>query len=60
MASGWDAYVKMLLESSGEIRRAAIMGQDGVVWAQSEGGDRNFQVSILGLINYSHHLYTTN
>ena len=28
----------MLLDSSAEIRRAAIMGQDGVVWAQSEGG----------------------
>ena len=41
--SGWNAYITNLLASSSSIRRAAIVGTDGSVWAQSEG-DHAFKV----------------
>ncbi|VDN17848.1 unnamed protein product [Gongylonema pulchrum] len=40
MSGGWGAYIKNLMDSSGGIRRAAIIGYpDGSVWARSEGED---------------------
>ncbi|EGT30617.1 CBN-PFN-2 protein [Caenorhabditis brenneri] len=37
--SGWDDYVKLLFGRSAAIKRAAIIGSDGSVWARS--GDAN-------------------
>ena len=37
--SGWQAYITNLLDSSEGIKRAAIVGTDGAVWARSEGAN---------------------
>lgn len=37
--SGWDDYIKLLFGKSPAIKRAAIIGSDGSVWARS--GDAN-------------------
>lgn len=37
--SGWAAYIKNLLGSSNCIKRAAIVGLDGAIWARSEGSN---------------------
>lgn len=37
--SGWAAYISNLLASSNIIKRAAIVGLDGAVWARSEGAN---------------------
>lgn len=47
--SGWQAYITNLLESSDGIKRAAIVGTDGSVWARSEGANE-FRVSFLKLL----------
>uniref|UniRef100_A0A7E4W196 Profilin n=1 Tax=Panagrellus redivivus TaxID=6233 RepID=A0A7E4W196_PANRE len=37
--SGWQAYITNLLDSSQGIKRAAIVGTDGSVWARSDGAN---------------------
>ena len=37
--SGWTAYITNLLASSACIKRAAIVGLDGAIWARSEGAN---------------------
>lgn len=38
----WQAYIKTLLDSAGCIKKGAIIGTDGSVWAKSDGttGDK--------------------
>jgi len=35
--SGWQAYIKTLLDSAACIKKGAIIGTDGSVWAKSDG-----------------------
>uniref|UniRef100_A0A914PJK5 Profilin n=1 Tax=Panagrolaimus davidi TaxID=227884 RepID=A0A914PJK5_9BILA len=37
LIAGWQAYITNLLDNSEGIKRAAIVGTDGAVWAKSEG-----------------------
>ncbi|PAV89851.1 hypothetical protein WR25_00698 [Diploscapter pachys] len=36
--AGWDAYINSLTGGSQAIKRAAIVGLDGSIWARTEGG----------------------
>ncbi|CAI2294669.1 unnamed protein product [Caenorhabditis sp. 36 PRJEB53466] len=40
--SGWNAYIDNMILSSPAIKRAAIVGLDGSVWARTEG-DKQFK-----------------
>ena len=51
--SGWQAYITNLLDSSEGIKRAAIIGLDGSVWARSDGANE-FKVSFL---TFSYYIY---
>ncbi|KJH41924.1 Profilin [Dictyocaulus viviparus] len=35
--SGWDAYINSMVDSSSAIKRAAIVGTDGSLWARTQG-----------------------
>lgn len=37
--AGWDAYINSLTGGSQAIKRAAIVGLDGSIWARTEGGN---------------------
>ncbi|VDL70314.1 unnamed protein product [Nippostrongylus brasiliensis] len=38
-ASGWQAYISSMTESSPAIKRAAIVSMDGSVWARTQGAN---------------------
>lgn len=53
--SGWDAYVKSLLDSEESIKKAAIISaSDGSIWAKSDGSSlgENFAVRNLGQMEF--------
>jgi len=37
--AGWDAYINSLTGGSQAIKRAAIVGLDGSIWARTDGGN---------------------
>ncbi|CAB3400588.1 unnamed protein product [Caenorhabditis bovis] len=42
--SGWDAYIQSIVGRSPAIKRVAIIGTDGSVWARTEG-ENTFKAS---------------
>ncbi|ULT82411.1 hypothetical protein L3Y34_011993 [Caenorhabditis briggsae] len=36
--AGWDDYINILLQKSSAIKRAAIIGTDGSIWARTNDG----------------------
>ncbi|CAI5439844.1 unnamed protein product [Caenorhabditis angaria] len=43
--SGWDAYITSMTGASAAIKRAAILGTDGSVWARTENGENVFKAT---------------
>ncbi|KAE9552689.1 hypothetical protein FO519_004095 [Halicephalobus sp. NKZ332] len=56
--SGWQAYITNLLDSSSAIKKAAIVGTDGSVWARSEGSNefRATATELNTFVNHFSHL----
>ncbi|EYB96375.1 hypothetical protein Y032_0151g2836 [Ancylostoma ceylanicum] len=44
--SGWQAYITSMTESSPAIKRAAIIGTDGSVWARTQNANA-FRVNFI-------------